>query len=87
MDDGGAYSYNNNSTNQGIVLNTQDFSDDTVEELASALEKKFGFKCKVGKNKGKPIIIIPSGDTGKFVRLIDPYMVDCMRYKLPRSTQ
>jgi len=72
MDDGGKLDYNQNSKNQGIVLNTQSFSDFEVETMAFELSNKFLLECSVRANKGKKIIVISSNSYAKFREWIDP---------------
>ena len=85
MDDGGRYSYNDASVNQGYEFHTQGFSEEVVEELARGLRDKFGFFCFVRMKDNQASIIVPSQETGAVTRIIEPFVADCMRYKLPRS--
>jgi len=83
MDDGGKLDYNKNSTNKSIVLNTQSFTDIEVEQMSKELSNKFNFSCQVRLNKGKKIIIINSVSYSLFRNIIDPYLINEMKYKLP----
>jgi hypothetical protein len=84
-DDGGKLDYNKNSKNQSIVLNTQSFSDLEVERMASELAAKFSLNCEVRSNKGKKVIVIKSESYADFYKLIEPYIVPGIRYKLPST--
>ena len=82
-DDGGKLDYNKNSKNQSIVLNTQSFTDLEVERMALELSAKFSFNCEVRSNKGKKVIVIKSESFPEFIKLVNPYIIPEMRYKLP----
>jgi hypothetical protein len=83
MDDGGKLDYNKNSTNKSIVLNTQSFTSIEVEKMSQELIDKFNFNCEVRKNKGKQIIVINSVSYSLFRKLVDPFLIPEMKYKLP----
>ena len=82
-DDGGKLDYNKNSKNKSVVLNTQSFKDEEVENMAQQLMDKFNLGCEVRSNKGKKVIVIQSASYSTFLSLIDPYILPEMRYKLP----
>ena len=81
MDDGGKLDYNKNSKNKSVVLNTQSFTADEVKTMGDQLSEKFKLDCEIRSNKGKKIIVIKNYEV--FISLIDPYIIDEMRYKLP----
>ncbi len=83
MDDGGKWDYNKNSKNRSVVLNTQSFTDLEVETMSLQLSNKFNLLCEVRSNKNKKIILIKSESYQTFYSLINPYLVNDMRYKLP----
>lgn len=83
MDDGGKLDYNKNSSNKSIVLNTQSFSEKEVEYLSQGLNKKYNLICEIRANKGKKVIVIKSESYSLFRKLIDPYILPDMLYKLP----
>lgn len=71
---------------QGVQLNTQGFTVDTVAQMVKELNDKFGFNCwmRILNNKGgKPIIVIPSKSYPKFYNLVKEHMHVSMMYKLP----
>ena len=82
-DDGGKLDYNKNSKNQSIVLNTQSFTDLEVLRMSQELSEKFSLNCEVRTNKGKKVIVIKSDSYPHFFKLVDPYIIPGMRYKLP----
>lgn len=83
MDDGGKLDYNKNSSNKGIVLNTHSFKSNEVKRMCKELSDKFNLECEIRSNKGKKVIVIKSSSYETFLSLIDPYIVEEMRYKLP----
>ena len=83
MDDGGKLDYNKNSKNKALVLNTQSFSSEEVENMASELSLKFNFNCEVRSNKGKKIIVIKSMSYYNFLEITEPFIISEMKYKLP----
>lgn len=83
MDDGGKLDYNKNSSNKGVVLNTQSFEAREVKAMLKELSEKFNLDCEIRSNKGKKIIVIKSSSYSTFLSLIDPYILPEMRYKLP----
>ncbi len=83
MDDGGKLDYNLNSKNKSIVLNTQSFKSTEVENMTTELIEKFNLECEVRSNKGNKVIVIKSVSYPLFKSLINPYILDDMRYKLP----
>jgi hypothetical protein len=84
-DDGGKLDYNKNSKNQSIVLNTQSFTDLEVLNMSQELSEKFSLNCEVRANKGKKVIVIKSDCYPTFFKLVDPYIISEMRYKLPKN--
>jgi hypothetical protein len=83
MDDGGKLDYNKNSKNKSIVFNTQSFSSIEVEKMSQELSDKFNFNCEVRSNKGKKVIVINSESYFLFRKLVDPFLLPEMEYKLP----
>jgi hypothetical protein len=82
QDDGGKLDYSPNQ-GKGIVLNTQSFTKNEVQQLANELQTKFGLICWVKPNKGKSVIVISGESFEKFVALVDPFIIPSMRDKLP----
>ena len=84
MDDGGKLDYNKNSKNRSVVLNTHSFTDLEVENLCDQLSNKFELLCEVRSNKNKKIIVIKDTSYSRFYPLINPYLLEEMKYKLPK---
>ncbi len=84
MDDGSMKS----SESKGVLFNTHAFRDEEIGELISALSR-FGLAAQPrGQDDGTQIYV--SGRSyERFVELIDPYVIEAMRYKVPqpRRTQ
>lgn len=83
MDDGGKLDYNKNTKNKSVVLNTHSFTNQEVLSMSEQLSSKFNLLCEVRSNKNKKIIIIKDLSYQTFYKLIDPYLIQEMRYKLP----
>lgn len=95
MDDGGKGDYSKNKDGsidgkgKAITLNTQGFSAPEVEQLAYELQEKFGLlssvKLDVKANKTYYYIQISGKSYDTFIDLVNPYMHESMRYKLPSA--
>ena len=83
MDDGGKLDYNKNSKSKSLVLNTQSFLNEEVENMAAELSLKFNLQCEVRTNKGKKIIVIKSMSYNNFLELTEHFIIKEMKYKLP----
>lgn len=85
MDDGSIKSHES----KGVVLNTQGFELKGVKLLLGAIQKNFGFDAKERKQKDGIQIYISGKSYDGFRRLIDPYIIPEMIYKIPtaRRTQ
>ena len=84
MDDGGKLDYNKNSKNRSVVLNTHSFTDLEVEKMCDQISNKFELLCEVRSNKNKKIIVIKDTSYSRFYSLINPYLLEEMKYKLPK---
>ena len=83
MDDGGLLDYNKNSKNQGLVLNTHNFTFEEVKNMAVELSNKFNLETYLKLNKKRHVIVIKSESFSKFLDLTDSYIIPSMRNKLP----
>lgn len=83
MDDGGKLDYNAKSKNKSIVLNTQSFDLTEVESMSKELMSKFNLICETRLNKNQKIIVIKNESYSDFIKLVYPYIIPEMRYKLP----
>ena len=84
MDDGGKLDYNKGSKNKSLVLNTHSFTDMEVTKLSLELNAKFKLDCSNRHNKGKQIIVINSHSFDLFYKLVEPFILEEMKYKLPK---
>lgn len=84
MDDGGKLDYNKNSKNRSVVLNTHSFTDLEVEKMCDQISNKFELLCEVRSNKNKKIIVIKDTSYSRFYSLISPFVLEEMKYKLPK---
>lgn len=82
MDDGGKLDYTSNS-GKGIQFNTHSFTKLEVEQMSLELHEKFNLNCWVKLNKNKYVIAISGKSYNQFIKLINPYIIDSMRKKLP----
>ena len=78
MDDG--------SRDRGCVrISTHGFTYSDQAKLQKALKSKFGIKCSVQKAKDKFWLWIKSESIPKLVKLVLPYFISNLLYKLPRN--
>jgi hypothetical protein len=67
-------------------FSTNGFNNSDVERLAKKLEEMYGVSCSIYYNKGWEINILwKKGSLNNFWKAISPYIVPCMRYKLPEE--
>lgn len=81
MDDGSIKSKETKS----LILNTQSFSKRDLQVLIEAIDSKFGVLMRIRKQKDGNQLYIPSAEVDKFISIINPYVIDSMRYKLQKS--
>lgn len=77
-----------------IELNTQGFSDEDQGLICDYFRAKFGFSPRIdvmsaeahkfGGKKYKRIRLL-NDDSDKFLKMVAPFVVDCMNYKLPQK--
>ena len=78
MDDG--------SKDKGCIrINSQNFSFGEHLILQKVLENKFGLKCNIHKDKEMFRFWVKSETMPTLIRLIKPYFISSMLYKLPRN--
>ena len=75
MDDGAA------DGNQ-LRLNTQSFSAEDAEKLASLLRAKFGIVMTINKDKNRPRLRCKAASMSRLTKLVKPYTLPDMLYKL-----
>lgn len=85
MDDGSMKS----KDSKGVIFNTQDFSKAEVELLTRVLGTKFSLEASLRKQREGYQIYVSGRSYERFIELVEPYVIDEMRYKLPppRRTQ
>jgi len=68
-----------------MFLNTQAFKKSEVEKLQKVLRKKFAIQTVNRKDKnGWQIYILGKENAENFMKLIRPYIIPSMQYKIPR---
>ena len=75
MDDGSA-------DGGAVRLNTQSFSEDENEALATFLRAKFGLHVRLNRDKGAFRLRIAAASKARLVEVVRPYMHPNMSYKL-----
>lgn len=83
MDDGGLLSYNKDYIRKGLVFNTQGFSFNEVSILSENLNTTYNLETWVKVNKNKPVLAVSGKKYTEIKKLISPYIIESMRYKLP----
>lgn len=79
MDDGSIKS----NEHKSVFLNTHSFQDIDLNRLQQALESQYGIKSTLRIQKGGKQIYLLSETVKVFLQLINPYILESMRYKLP----
>lgn len=84
MDDGSMKS----SESKGVLFNTHAYREDEIERLISVLAR-FGLDAHKRHQTDGTQIYVSGRSYESFVELVDPYMIEAMRYKVPqpRRTQ
>lgn len=67
-----------------IVFNTQNFEHQEVQQLCDILNKRFGYKTWVKKNKGKYVVAISGKSYEDFMKNVSPHIIPSMQHKLPK---
>lgn len=80
MDDGSLKSQHHNAR----LLNTQGFSKKEVLRLAQNIQTIFQLKTSLRKQKEGYQIMIAAESATKLYRILSPYIIPSMRYKLPK---
>lgn len=79
MDDGHIV---NNKSSRSFYLNTYAFTIEDQQRLCNVLEVKFGIHCNLQKDGLSYRIYIRSSSFLKFKKLVSPFLVNCMKYKI-----
>jgi hypothetical protein len=75
MDDG-------EKSNYGLRISTQSFSENEVKILSNILLNKFNLKTSLPKQNNIPNIYFPKSSMPLLAKIIKPYMIPSMYYKL-----
>ena len=81
MDDGSMKS----ADSKGVVLNTQAYAAADVERLINLLKGRFGLEAKIRNQSDGPQIYIAGASFERVSELIEPFVLEEMRYKVPRA--
>jgi hypothetical protein len=81
MDDGSVKS----AESKGVVLNTQAYAPADVERLIEVLRSRFGLQAKIRVQSDGPQIYVAGRSYERVRDLIEPYVLEEMRYKLPHA--
>lgn len=76
MDDG-------SKTYNTVYLNTQQFTEDNQQNLRAKLFENWGIRTTLNKDKKYFRIRIRVESIQQFVKLVSPFVIPSMRYKLP----
>jgi LAGLIDADG DNA endonuclease family protein len=79
MDDGSIKS----KDSKGVIFNTQCFTREEVARLVEALQRDFGLEAKERRQPEGWQIYISGKSYERFREIVDPYVIDSMRYKIP----
>jgi LAGLIDADG DNA endonuclease family protein len=79
MDDGSMKS----SDSKGVLFNTHAFRSDEIKRLIGILAK-FGLVASERRQSDGLQIYVSGRSYERFVELVDPYVVEAMRYKVPQ---
>src|SRR3989344_1261474 len=80
MDDGSIKS----NKNKGVFINTQSFNIFFAKTLQSILENKFGIASSTRKDETREQIYLGGNSGEKFIKIIEPFVIPSMKYKIPR---
>ena len=81
MDDGSVKS----SHSKGVILNTHCFDRQELERLARCLMDRFGLQVTPRRQPDGVQLYVSGRSYETFVALVEPYLIDEMRYKVPHA--
>lgn len=79
MDDGSMKS----SESKGVLFNTHAFSSDDIDRLTEVLVR-FGLLARTRRQSDGNQIYVSGASYERFVELVNPYVIEAMRYKVPQ---
>ena len=68
--------------NEGLTLCTDSFTLTDVIKLMNVLRIKFNLECSIHYNVNKPRIYILKSEMNKLRKVVGPFMINSMLYKL-----
>ena len=81
MDDGSVKS----AESKGVILNTQAYTLGDVERLIEVLKSRFGLQAKIREQSDGPQIYVAGRSFEQVSELIEPFVLEEMRYKVPHA--
>jgi hypothetical protein len=81
MDDGSMKS----AESKGVVLNTQAYTAGDVERLIAVLRSRFGLQAKIREQSDGPQIYVAGRSYERVSEVIEPFLLEEMRYKMPHA--
>jgi hypothetical protein len=81
MDDGSRKS----NQSKGVIFNTQGFGQVDVELLSRILLENFNLENSIRKQKDGLQIYVSGHSSRVFQSIVEPYVINSMRYKLPHE--
>ena len=81
MDDGSMKS----AESKGVVLNTQAYTAGDVERLIAVLRSRCGLQAKIREQSDGPQIYVAGRSYERVSEVIEPFLLEEMRYKMPHA--
>jgi len=81
MDDGSRSC--NGRQRDRVRFATNSFSEKEIDLIIDLFSKRYGFKCRKLKTKKGIELALDSDSSEIFFHIVQPYILDCMKYKLP----
>jgi hypothetical protein len=79
MDDG-------SRSRSAVYLNTQQFDEDAQLRLVDLLQRQWGIRASLNRDKSYYRIRIAVASMPRFIDLVEPHLLPEFRYKLPQVT-
>lgn len=73
------------SKSRAVIFNTQRFQPHEIKRLMRVLSEIYGLEVYSRKQKEGYQVVISGRSLDKFIELINPYLLPCMLYKLPKG--
>lgn len=85
MDDGSLTYADSDTYTPFIRIASNSFSVQENEMLTKLLNERFGVECNVRTCKGYPEVHMTRKGTQAFLKLVSPYIPECMKYKVTKE--